>query len=227
MASVERTITVEQPVAKVWDYLADFTNTEEWDPPTVRTERRSGDGGVGTTYTNVSKLLGHETETEYVVTQYDVGKVFQLEGDAGSVKVSDTITFEESSGADGRARTTVTYQSDFQPVGAAKLAAPLLPPALKILGDRVAARLQECLDALGSAEAGPTSERAARGAPKGVEVYFQQDEWLIGVPTDEDPISAHASQEEAVGAGRAEAQRRGVELIIRDERGTVIDRDAS
>ena len=58
MASVERTITVSQPIAKVWAYLSDFTTTEEWDPPTVSTVRRSGDGGVGTTYSNVSKFLG-------------------------------------------------------------------------------------------------------------------------------------------------------------------------
>jgi carbon monoxide dehydrogenase subunit G len=227
MASVERTITVQQPVAKVWEYLADWTNTEEWDPPTVSTERRSGDGGVGTTYTNVSKLLGHETETEYVVTQHDVGKVFQLEGDAGSVKVCDTITFEGSSGADGSEQTTVTYQSEFQPVGAAKLAAPLLPPALKILGDRVAARLQECLDTLGPDETAPGAERGARGVPRDVEVYFQQGEWRIGVPTDVDPISTHTTQEEAADAGRAEAQQRGVELIIRDENGNVTKRESA
>ena len=148
MASVERTITVGQPVAKVWAYLADFTTTEEWDPPTVSTVRRSGDGGVGTTYTNVSKFLGHETETEYVVTEHEVGRRLQLEGDSGSVKVLDTITFEPSTGDAGVGETTVTYRSEFHPVGVARLAEPLLPPALKILGDKVAASLEERLKAL-------------------------------------------------------------------------------
>lgn len=148
MASIERTIAVEQPVAKVWAYLSDFTTTEEWDPPTVRTERRWGEGGVGTTYRNVSRFLGHETETEYVVTQHEVGSLLELEGDSGSVKVRDTITFEAEPGESGNGRTIVTYRSEFSPVGAAKLAEPLLPPALKILGDKVSARLKECLDAL-------------------------------------------------------------------------------
>ena len=121
MASVERTITVRQPIAKVWAYLSDFTNTEEWDPPTVSTVRRAGDGGVGTTYSNVSKLLGHETETEYVVTEHEVGRLFQLKGDAGSVKVLDTITFQSSSDEAGNGLTTVTYRSVFEPVGAARL----------------------------------------------------------------------------------------------------------
>ena len=147
MASVERTITVGQPVAKVWAYLSDFRTTEEWDPPTVSTERTSGDGGVGTTYTNVSKFLGHETETRYVVTEHEVGKRFQISGDAGSVKVVDTITFE-ASGEEPAGRTSVTYHSEFTTTGAAKLAEPLLPPALKILGDKVAASLEERLSAL-------------------------------------------------------------------------------
>jgi hypothetical protein len=50
MQSVERTITVDKPLDLVRAYLADFTNTEEWDPPTRRTVRESGTGGVGTVY---------------------------------------------------------------------------------------------------------------------------------------------------------------------------------
>ena len=55
---IERSVTVGQPVDRVFAYLSDFTNTTEWDPGTVRTERVAGDGGVGTRYHNVSKFLG-------------------------------------------------------------------------------------------------------------------------------------------------------------------------
>ena len=95
MPSVERTVTVDQPIQKVWDYLSDFRNSEEWDPPSVSTERTSGDGGVGTTYHNVSKLLGSEQEVDYTVTRYDAPHTFQLKGDAGSIQLLDTITFKE------------------------------------------------------------------------------------------------------------------------------------
>ena len=44
---VERTFTVPQPPDAVFDYLGDFTHTNEWDPGTVETTRTSGDGGVG------------------------------------------------------------------------------------------------------------------------------------------------------------------------------------
>ena len=59
----------------------------------------------------------------------------------------------------------------------------------------------------------------------GVEVYYQEGEWRVGVPMGEDPISNHTTRDEAVEAGRAEAERRGLELIIRDEQATITDRD--
>ena len=67
MAHVERTLTTSTDIHTVWDYLTDFRTSEEWDPPTVSTERTSGDGGVGTTYHNVSSFLGSQSEVDYVV----------------------------------------------------------------------------------------------------------------------------------------------------------------
>lgn len=144
MPSVERTVTTDQPIEKVWAYLSDFTTTEQWDPPTVTTTRTAGDGGVGTTYTNVSKFLGSESEVHYVVTEHVPLERLQLKGDAGdSLSLLDTITFaREGSG------TAVTYHAEFEPHGAAKLAEPLMPLGLKVLADKVAKSMQEHLDAL-------------------------------------------------------------------------------
>ena len=140
MPSVERTVTVQTPIGKVWEYLSDFRNSEEWDPPSLSTTRTSGDGGVGTTYHNVSKLAGAETEVDYVVTEYVEHERFQLEGDAGSIKLLDTITFATTE--DG---TSVTYHAEFEPTGATKLAEPFMPPALQILATKVASSLEEHL----------------------------------------------------------------------------------
>lgn len=143
MASVQRTVTVSTPVDKVWAYLSDFTTTEDWDPPTVRTVRTSGEGGVGTTYKNVSKVLGKEREVDYLVTAFEVERKFQLAGKASGLELLDTITFEPS--GEG---TSVTYHSEFRPLGAARLATPLLPVGLKILADQVEASLEAKLSAL-------------------------------------------------------------------------------
>ena len=144
MPSVERTVTVDQPIEKVWAYLSDFTTTEQWDPPTKSTVRTSGDGGVGTTYHNVSSILGSDQDVDYTVTEFVENRRLQLEGDAGkSLKLRDTITFEPNG-----AGTSVTYHAEFELQGAAKLTTPLMPPALKILADRVADSMEEKLAAL-------------------------------------------------------------------------------
>ncbi|TQK69130.1 MULTISPECIES: SRPBCC family protein [unclassified Nocardioides] len=140
MPSVERVIVVPRPLGKVWDYLTDFTTTEEWDPPTVTTVRTSGDGDVGTTYRNVSSFLGHETEVEYRVVACVPHELFELTGTASGVDLRDTIRFAEDAGA-----TTVTYRSQITPRGAGKLAAPLVKGGLELLANQVADKIEERL----------------------------------------------------------------------------------
>lgn len=140
MPAIDRTITVEGDQQTVWEYLSDFTTTEEWDPPTQTTERVSGDGAVGTTYRNVSKLLGKETEVLYRVVAHEAPRRLELEGDAGSVQLHDTIEIEQHG-----EQVRVRYRAEFHPQGAAKLAAPLLPLGLKKLGDDAAGQLEACL----------------------------------------------------------------------------------
>lgn len=42
----------------------------------------------------------------------------------------------------------MTYHAEFEPIGAAKLATPLLPAALKVLADKVADSIEGKLNAL-------------------------------------------------------------------------------
>ncbi|GAA1511834.1 SRPBCC family protein [Nocardioides humi] len=140
MPSVERTVTVPRPLERVWAYLTDFTTTEEWDPPTVTTVRTGGDGGVGTTYRNVSTFLGHETEVEYRVVAFVPHELFELTGSGSGVDLHDTLRFSEQDGA-----TSVTYHAEMTPHGVARLASPLVKGGLEVLGTRVAASLEERL----------------------------------------------------------------------------------
>ena len=99
-------------MSKVWPYLADFRSTEQWDPPTVTTTRTSGDGGVDTTYLNVGERGTHGGRY-HVDVRCEENSVLELEGDAGSVKLRDTITF--ASTVDGG--TEVRYHAEFKPSG--------------------------------------------------------------------------------------------------------------
>lgn len=143
MPKIERTVTVLQPLEKVWEYLTDFTTTEQWDPGTVSTQRITGTGGPGTVYENVSRVLGRDVEIEYTVTELQPRSLFQLSGTTAAMNLLDTMRFEQT--PDGVA---VTYTAQFQPRGLMKLIEPLMPLGLKKLGDDAAKSLKATLERL-------------------------------------------------------------------------------
>ncbi|MDN5765009.1 MAG: SRPBCC family protein [Humibacillus sp.] len=140
---IVRTVTVDRPIDQVWGYLSDFAHTTDWDPGTVRTERTSGDGGVGTRYHNVSKFLGRQTELDYLVNEFVPNEKLALRGENATVVAHDTMSLSGSS-----ERTTVTYRAAFEFKGIAKFVAPLLAPALRKLGDEAETGLREALTKL-------------------------------------------------------------------------------
>ena len=140
---LQRSVTVDASPEKVFAYLSDFTTTEQWDPGTVRCQRTSGDGGVGTIYLNTSKFLGRETELTYTVLEVEPGRRVQLRGQNKTVTATDTMEIDPNgSGSD------VTYTADFAFNGVAKYLAPLLAGPLKKLGDDAEKGLREALSRL-------------------------------------------------------------------------------
>ena len=137
---LQRSVETTAAPAAVFAYLSDFTNTNEWDPGTVRTERVSGDGGVGTTYDNTSKFMGRETELTYEVVEHRPDSLFALRGENSSVVANDKMQIDPL-GAGSR----VTYTADFEFKGLGRFVAPLLKPALKKLGDEAESGLRDAL----------------------------------------------------------------------------------
>ena len=140
MITLERTVHVERPIERVFGFLIDFTNAEQWDPGTVSCTLLRGDGGVGTQYRNVSKFLGRSTELVYEVTQVDVPRLFVIVGRNDTVTSTDTITVTPHGTG-----TRVTYRAVFDFQGWARLGEPLLNVAIKRLGDRAEETLQTSL----------------------------------------------------------------------------------
>jgi polyketide cyclase/dehydrase/lipid transport protein len=138
-----RTIVTGQPVPAVFAYLADFTTTTEWDPGTVRTVRQGGDGGVGTTYLNTSTFLGRTTQLTYVVDELVDQQRIRLRGENKTVVSVDTMTFRPLA-----AGTEVAYGVEFTFKGVARLAGPLLRPALERLGNAAQAGMRDALSRL-------------------------------------------------------------------------------
>ncbi|MEO9322893.1 SRPBCC family protein [Nocardioides sp. C4-1] len=112
MPVVARTLTVEASIASVWQFVSDFTTTEEWDPPTVSTARTSGDGGLGSTYRNVMKFHGSRTEVDYVMTERDPEHVAAWRGTARGLVVLTRISLSALPGG----LVEVRYESRLTPV---------------------------------------------------------------------------------------------------------------
>lgn len=140
MIVVERQVSAAAPAARVFAYLSDFTTTGEWDPATVRTERLSGDGGIGTVYLNTTRFAGRETRLRYVVTDHVGPRSVTLRGENRAVVATDTITVEPAA-----AGSRVTYTARFEMRGAWRAVAPLLRPAFRRLGDDAEAGLRAAL----------------------------------------------------------------------------------
>ena len=140
---LQRTVETTASPSAVFAYLGDFTTTTEWDPGTVETTRVSGDGGVGTTYHNVSRFMGRKTELTYVVERHEPDRLLALRGENKSVVAHDTMEI-----APDGAGTRVTYTAEFDFKGLAGLVAPLLAPALKKLGDEAENGLRSALGRL-------------------------------------------------------------------------------
>lgn len=146
---VERTFVVPQPVEAVFDYLSDFTRTEEWDPGTVETRRTSGDGGLGTTYANSSTFLGRQVRLTYETTVHDRPRRLRFSGTNKRARTADTMTFTPV--ADGS--TEIHYRADFHfgPVlnPVLNVVAPVfVRPGLSKLADETVDRLERALSTI-------------------------------------------------------------------------------
>ena len=139
---IERTVTTTSPPEKVFPYLVDFRNAEEWDSGTKTCELVSGDGGPGTVYRNVSEFVGNTVELEYTAQTVEQ-PTFVIVGHNDTTTSRDTITVTPHAGG-----STVVYRAEFTFTGVAKLAGPLLKPLLDRLGDKTAEQLKSSLDRL-------------------------------------------------------------------------------
>ncbi len=138
-----KTVVVGKPLDPVFGYLSDFTTTTEWDPGTVTTVRRHGNGGIGTTYLNTSTFLGRTTQLTYIVREFNPGKRIRLRGENKTVIAVDTLTFRPVASG-----TEVTYAAEFTFKGPSRIVAPLLKPAFERLGNEAEAGMRKALNRL-------------------------------------------------------------------------------
>ncbi len=132
MIVTERTFDVGSPAAVVVDYLKDFANAEEWDPGTKScVQEGAGPVAVGTTWHNVSEIKGRETELSYELVTLEPGHITLVGKNKTATSTDDIRVVDAAPGT-----STITYRSEIEFHGAAKLAQPFLKGVFDKLGDQ-------------------------------------------------------------------------------------------
>lgn len=140
--TVERTIATPAPAGAAFDYLADFTHSQEWDPATVSTERIEGAGAVGTRYRNVSRFAGRRVTLVYTLVEISRPHRLVLRAERPGFVAVDSMSVEPLAGQPG---CELTYRAEFTFTGALRWVVPLFAPAYGRLGDRAAQGLRHAL----------------------------------------------------------------------------------
>ena len=141
MPSISRTFSTIAAPDVAFAYLSDFTHAEEWDPGTQSCERTSGDGGVGTTYRNVSTFLGREVEITYTTAELAPPTRVHLRGTNEQFEGHDIFEITAS----GRG-SEVRYTAEMSFSGLSRLASPVVSAYLPILARKTVDQLRASLD---------------------------------------------------------------------------------
>jgi hypothetical protein len=163
--------TIDSPCgpAETFDYLATFSNAEQWDPGVLSGEQLdSGPVRVGTRFRLVVPFLGRRLPLTYVVTRYSPAGMIALEAVSGLLRLVDWI--EVAAEGDG---ATVSYDADVRLRGPLRLLDPMLQRGFGAVGDRAAAGLAAALagrsqGVVGGSQGVVGGSQGVVGGPKGV-----------------------------------------------------------
>jgi uncharacterized protein YndB with AHSA1/START domain len=100
MPSAERTVTVDQPIEGVFDFIANGRNATTWRPGVLDIERVSGDGGQGTVFRQgVVGPRGRRVDADYEITAFERPTRLAFRAIAGPVRPEGEYELESLGGA--------------------------------------------------------------------------------------------------------------------------------
>lgn len=143
MAHYETTFISPKPIDEAFRYLADFTNTAEWDENTESAVCLNGDPlALGARFEVVTRFGGREMTLTYETITFEEPHRVTLRSGSGPVEIEDTMTFREVGGG-----TEVHYRAQISPKGLAKIMDPVFHLIFQPVGDRAAKGLRQSLGA--------------------------------------------------------------------------------
>jgi carbon monoxide dehydrogenase subunit G len=122
MSTITQSVTVNRPVAEVWDFISNFQNATRWSRGVLEA-RQTSDGplGVGSTLQAVVKAFGRRRTADYLVTAYEPNHGFAFEVTSGSMTSRARYSVEPAG-----AGTRLTVSGEAATTGLYKLLAPIL-----------------------------------------------------------------------------------------------------
>ena len=141
----------------MFEYLADFSSTAEWDPGVSEAWRLTGEPlRVGARFHVVAGFLGRRVPLEYRTVEIDPPRRVVLRAETATVVSEDTITVRGLPGSGAE----VTYDARLRLRGALRVADPVLGLLFQRVGDRAKAGLATTLAQRG--DGAPSLDRSAQ-----------------------------------------------------------------
>ena len=142
MAHYAATVTSPGSAAEVFEYLADFSSTAEWDPGVSEARCLDADPlHAGARFHVVPDFLGRPVPLEYRTVEIDPPRRVVLRAETRTVASEDTITVRTLRGSGSQ----VTYDARLGLRGALRFADPALAVLFRRIGDRAKAGLAATL----------------------------------------------------------------------------------
>lgn len=146
MTRLHEEIETSLPLDVAFPFVADFANSERWDPG-VRSSVRTDPGpvGVGATYKLEVRMGGRFAPMEYRVTELEPGRRVVLAGKGSGVTAVDEIVFNPAG-----AGTHIDYTADIKLGGLLGLLQPFLAGAFRKVARDARDGMKRTLDAMAS-----------------------------------------------------------------------------
>ena len=149
MTRIHERIATTLPIEAAFDYIADFANSQQWDPGTTASRRLDeGPVGSGARYGLTVRMGGRTAPMEYRISDFERPRRVVLVGSGSNVDAVDEIRFEEA--GDG---TIVDYTADIRLGGLLRLAEPFLGSTFEKIGRDAAAGMDAALEDLAARRA--------------------------------------------------------------------------
>ncbi|MHB1595043.1 MAG: SRPBCC family protein [Streptosporangiaceae bacterium] len=164
MATYETTVDSAWTADETFDYLADFSNAEHWDPGVLAGERLDAGAGrvtTGSSFRLVVPFAGRRMTLVYrVVFIAHENREVVFEAENAVLHARDRIVIQPA--ARGGTGCTVTYRADVRTRGVFSLLNPVLGRGFRTVGDRAVKGLVGAL----ADPAGPGAARVHGGTDR-------------------------------------------------------------